>query len=192
VKERVGGGGQQISWHKPRESGSRSRGLRGAPFDAVFDTSCPGNERCAVFYFYFTAVLACHAKEAKQMHIQKDLGLVARKPSFISLWPLGVNSEHPLAITFESLDSGRHVRLSETHRKTTGLCNSWVNSPTIPRPRPPKCTLFILLRLSEATSQGYSTCFIPAACWMATRPVAQRVLAFTPTCMTAILFNGDC
>jgi hypothetical protein len=38
----------------PRESGSRSRGLRGArgavlgPFDAVFDTSCPGNECCAV------------------------------------------------------------------------------------------------------------------------------------------------
>jgi hypothetical protein len=58
VKERVDGGGQQISWHL--NCTSQEKAAHGhvvyavqevpfwAPFDAVFVTSCPGNERCAV------------------------------------------------------------------------------------------------------------------------------------------------
>jgi hypothetical protein len=52
------GGGQQISWHLTAQA--KGKAAHGhvvytvqeapfwAPFDAVFDTSCPGNERCAV------------------------------------------------------------------------------------------------------------------------------------------------
>jgi hypothetical protein len=59
VKEKVGRGGQQISWHLAAQAQEK------AAHGAVFDTSCPGNERCAVDLGLHISVSSRYACETK-------------------------------------------------------------------------------------------------------------------------------